>query len=126
MQLYLDRYETYQRLADKEKALHSLLEGVKVKDDVYELAGTYGAIGEVEPVYVQILGLLSSDFGLTEEDAVALVSEKSDLTYTKKLQAVISGVPYVETELAPEEPEAAPPVEDLLPEEESLLQENAG
>ena len=118
MQTNLDSYNSFLKIGDEVKALHYLIEGVHVKDDVYALAGSYGATAEVDQVYMEILATLSADYGLTEEDAYALIEEKSDLVYTKKLQAIVSGTEYVDDSAVSKEISQ----EDRLPEEEEMFQ----
>lgn len=118
MQTNLDSYNSFLKMGDEVKALHFLIEGVHVKDDVYVLAENYGAAAEVDAVYTEILAILSSNYGLAEEDARALINEKSDLVYTKKLQAIVGGTEYTESTVVPTEISQ----EDMLPEEEEIVQ----
>ena len=119
MQTNLDSYYSFLEIGDEVKALHSLIEGVHVKDDVYALAGSYNATSEVEKVYMEVLAILSSNYGLTEQDALEIIAEKSDLIYTRKLQAIANGTEYTEgsaLEISQE---------DMLPEEQELFQQTA-
>ena len=72
---------------------------------------------DVEKVYMEILAILSADYGLTQEDALEIIEEKSDLVYTKKLQAIVNGTEYVESSASEISQE------DMLPEEEEIFQE---
>ena len=68
---------------------------------------------------MEVLAILSSNYGLTEQDALEIIAEKSDLIYTRKLQAIANGTEYAEgsaLEISQE---------DMLPEEQELFQQTA-
>lgn len=117
MQTNLDSYYSFIEIGDEVKALHYLIEGVHARDDVYALAEGYSATADVEKVYMEILAILSADYGLTQEDALEIIAEKSDLVYTKKLQAIVNGTEYVESSASEISQK------DMLPEEEEIFQE---
>ena len=134
MQSSLDGYTSYHAIDNEVMALHSLLEGVHIKGDVSEKAELYGVSSQVQRVYNEILGILESGFGLTEAQAVQLLSEKSDVVYTNQLNAIAIGEEVI-IEEAVESEESTEPVEeaqeevveeisqeDLLPEELEIIE----
>ena len=98
------------------KALHCLLEGVRVKFDVFMKAEEYGVLSQVSDVYQQILDVLESKYNLSEETAMDIIKESSDAVYTRKLEAVIQGKTYSN------DTSNIVNQNDLLPEEEALIQ----
>ena len=115
MQSNLDGYDSYLKMNKEVKALHSLLEGVKVKFNVFMKAEEYNVLSQVSAVYQQILDILSNKYQLSEEAALDLVEEKSDAVYTRKLEAIVEGKPYIE------ENDKQMNQEDMLPEEEAIF-----
>jgi len=115
MQSNLDGYNSYKKIGDEVTAIHSLLEAVHVRDDVFAKAQEFDVLSKVSEIYNQILNILNGEYQLTEEDAMQLVQEKSDVTYTKKLQSLAEGKVYVEETVESESQE------NLLPEEEELF-----
>ena len=116
----LDGYYNYIKLGNEIYALHSLLEGVHVRDDVFVKAQEFDVLTEVSSVYNEILNLLNLEYQLTEEEAMELVKEKSDVTYTKKLQALTNGEDAEVLEEVSDEMNQ----ENLLPEEELFFDAN--
>ena len=111
----LDGYNNYIKMNKELKALHCLLEGVRVKFDVYMEAEELG-VSQVTTVYQQILDILSSKYNVSEEAAMDIVSEPSDAVYTRKLEAILEGKTYSgETGTQMNQ-------SDMLPEEEALFQ----
>lgn len=115
MQSNLDGYNSYKKIGDEVTAIHSLLEAVHVRDDVFAKAQEFDVLSKVSEIYNQILNILNGEYQLTEEDAMQLVQEKSDVTYTQKLQFLAEGKVYVE------ETVESVNQENLLPEEEELF-----
>ena len=115
MQSNLDGYENYLNMNKEVEALHSLLEGVKVKFDVFVKAEEYNVLTQVSAVYQQILDILSSKYQLSEENALELIDEESDAVYTRKLEAVVEGKLYFE------DTDKQMNQEDMLPEEEAIF-----
>ena len=116
MQSNLDGYHNYVKMNQEIKALHSLLEGVRVKFEVFLKAEELGVISQVNSVYTQILEILSNNYNLSEEEALDITNEKSDAVYTRKLEALVEGKVYIE------ESSNQMNQNDLLPEEEGLFQ----
>ena len=71
-------------------AIHSLLEGVHIKFDVFGKAEELGILSQVSAVYDKILEILNSTYHITEEEALELIDEKSDAVYTRKLEAIFT------------------------------------
>ena len=117
MKSNLDGYHNYLKLGNEMYALHSLLEGVHVRDEVFGKAQEFDILSEVSKIYNEILGLLSGEYQLSEEEALELVKEESDVTYTKKLQALTEGT---KVEVMKETTEEVSQ-DNLLPEEEELF-----
>ena len=115
MQSNLDGYNNYLMMNKEVYALHSLLEGVKVKFDVFSKAEEYNVLSQVGAVYQQILDILSSKYQLSEEDALELIEEKSDAVYTRKLESIVEGKPYSS------DSDKEMNQEDMLPEEEAIF-----
>lgn len=116
MQSNLDGYHNYVKMNKEVYALHSLLDGVKVKFEVYLKAEEFGVLTQVMDIYNEILEILNSKYYLSEDDALNLVNEKSDAVYTRKLEALVEGKSYIE--------DSSDSIDqsDLLPEEKELFQ----
>ena len=111
MQSNLDGYHNYLKLKQDVKALHSLLEAVRVKFDVFLKAEEFDVLSQVTVVYDEILNILSSKYHLSEEDAMDLIQEKSDAVYTRKLESLVGNEEYTKEGSEIDQ-------SDLLPEEE--------
>ena len=136
MQSSLDGYYNYIAINKNIMALHSLLEGVHLKSDIFSDAEAYKVTGQVDKVYQDILTLLNSEYNLTEEEAVQLTEMESDVRYTQELTVIVNGDAFeaemTDTQQMSEEtPEVTESVqeeiieeskqEDLLPEEIELI-----
>ena len=116
MQRKLDSYENYVKIDMSLEALDALLEGVSRYRDLRDEADEYNVGGEVSRIYGQILDALANNYGLSESDALDILASGDNVTYTQRLQAIISG-----EALGAEEdghPESKP---DVLPEEEEII-----
>ena len=118
MQSNLDGYHNYMKMNNETMAIHSLLEGVHIKFDVFGKAEELGILPQVRAVYDKILEILNSTYHITEEEALELIDEKSDAVYTRKLEAIAEGGEYTETNSEQTN------WEDMLPEEEVLFENN--
>ena len=94
MQSNLDGYYNYLKMNNEVKALHSLLEGVHVKFDVFLKAEEFNVLTQVSAIYDEILEILSSKYHLTEENAMSLIEEESDVVYTRKLESIVEHGEY--------------------------------
>ncbi len=115
MQRKMDSYENYSKLDMPLEALNALLDGVSRYQDLRDKADRYNVSDEVRAIYEQILDALAGDYGLSETDAMDIISSGDDVTYSQRVQAVIAGEAYgTESET----PEAK---QDILPEEEEII-----
>lgn len=115
MQSNLDSYQSYKSLKNEVYAIHSLLEAVHNKSDVFMKAEEYGVLPQVEIIYNNILEILNGQYHISETEALELTQEESDAVYTRKLEALAEKM----------DPSYTAPVmekqEDVLPEEEMML-----
>lgn len=139
MQSNLDGYYNYTAINENVMALHSLLEGVRLKSDILTSAELYGVSAQVDKIYQEMLTLLNSEYSLSEEKAIQLTQLESDVLYTEELTLIADGVAFTIEEAEEVENnidgEATLEVteeieeniqesqqEDLLPEEMELIQ----
>ena len=116
MQRKLDSFENYNKLDMQPEALNALLEGVDWYQDLRYDAEMYNVNGEVAAIYGQILDALSSNYGISESDAMEIISSGDDVTYSQRIKAVISGEGFsTDVEVLPEGKQ------DVLPEEEEII-----
>ena len=116
MQRKLDSYQNYKKMDMQLEALNALIEGVSRYQNLRDDAVTYNVSGEVADIYGQILDALASDYGLSEADALDIISSGDDVTYSQRIQAVISGEVYGAEEAQPEGKQ------DVLLEEEEIIE----
>ncbi|MCH5260562.1 MAG: hypothetical protein J1F18_12445, partial [Lachnospiraceae bacterium] len=116
MQRKLDSYENYKKMDMQLEALDALIEGVSRYQNLRSDAAMYNVGSETADIYEQILIALSVDFGLSESDALDIISSGDDVTYSQRLQAVISGEAFGE-----EEETGPAQKQDVLPEEEEII-----
>ena len=135
IRLWLREYEMFVEEGSEVEALDSLIQTVEEYPALYAYAVQWNAEAEVAAGYEEILGILSANYGLTEEQALEIAGERSDLEYTKMVVAIVEGRPFgswnepepaepsaPEEEQQSAEPEADTPLpmEDVLPEENEL------
>ena len=116
MQRKLDSYENYKKMDMQPEALNALIEGVSRYQNLRDDAASYNVGDEVADIYGQILTALSGDYGLSEADALDIISSEDDVTYSQRIRAVISGEFYGAEEVLPEGKQ------DVLPEEEEIIE----
>ena len=116
MQRKLDSYGNYKKMDMQPEALNALIEGVSRYQNLRDDAASYNVGGEVADIYGQILTALASDYGLSEADALDIISSEDDVTYSQRIRAVISGEFYGAEESLPEGRQ------DVLPEEEEIIE----
>ncbi|MDE6214087.1 MAG: hypothetical protein K2M70_11510, partial [Lachnospiraceae bacterium] len=112
-------YENYVNLNMRLEALNALISGVERYQQVLPKAEQYDVVDEVNTTYEQILGLLSMDFGVSESEALEIISLKDDVEYTQWLERILSGSTYSEDE-------GTGATLDILPEEEEILERLEG
>ncbi len=113
----LRSYENYNKLGMQMEALNALIEGVERCQLFRMEAQQYGIADEVDSVYAQILAQLSGNYGVSEADALDILSSSNDLSYSEKLYGIINGTGIEEPDV--EQPKVK---EDILPEEEEIIE----
>jgi len=90
MERKLESYENYKKLSDMEvEQLHALISGVDKYHKIRTEAQQYGVEVEVKNLYLNILGTLQAEYGVSEEKAIEIAAIKDDVAYTKELMHVI-------------------------------------
>ena len=112
----------YRRLVMEGKdmeALDYLVQCVYRKESVYLQGQEWNCMDMVEETYTGMIGLMTANYGLSEERAVEIATLKSDVDYTLALIDVLKALESdSETEEGSEQQEPLISYEDLLPEEE--------
>lgn len=125
IRLWLSEYKMFAEEGQEVEALDSLIQTVEDYPKLYEYAVQWNAGTEVQECYGDVLNILSEKYGLTEEQALEIAGESSDLEYTKKVVAIVEGRPFgswnepVPTQ-QPESGEESASLQDVLPEEDGL------
>ena len=114
MKQKLDSYQVYEQLGMPLEALDALVSGVDRYQSLLAKAEQYHVTAELKEVYDQILELLSTRFGVSETEAIAINAAEDDESYTRQLNDIINGNGSNDEE-APDE------MQDVLPEEEEIL-----
>lgn len=124
----LDSYHNYISMNMEIQALDALISGVEHYPAIYAEAEEYHVTQEVKAIYDTLVTILYDKFGISEEQAKEIIGY-DDLTYTKKLESIINGTPFVlpaaeadgenGTDAAAEIP--ARTETDILPEEQDIL-----
>lgn len=114
------RWKSYQNnmLLNKElEALHALMQGV---DYYHSLTGAedYETQNELNTLYQQICDALGR-YGITPEEAIE-INAYDDVTYTKRLTAIVNGTEFIAPGEEEAQEESLPP-QDVLPEEEEII-----
>ena len=112
----------------KVEALDALFEGVRVYRNMEARAESYGILSRITPIFETIYGELQN-YGLTDADIEEILSYESKVSYTKHLESIVNGTPFVMDEWLSEtaEPEVEEVIqepqvlEDVLPMEEDFL-----
>lgn len=112
----LSSYENYVNLNMRLEALDALISGVARYQLILADAEAYNVVSEVTDLYVQILGRLSTEFGVSEADALDIIGSKDDVIYSQRLMAIIDGTYASEAE------EISGERQDVLPEEEEIIE----
>ncbi|MCM1136558.1 MAG: hypothetical protein NC400_13410 [Clostridium sp.] len=139
MERKLESYQNNMAMNRELEAVDALILGVKCYQGMYE-ADTYGVRQEVAAIYQQICGILESNYGISEEEAIS-ITKYDDVAYTRRLRAIVGIEPTqtedaqtnaanggsseaedAEAEDAEAEDAAVEALEDVLPEEEDLVQ----
>ncbi len=96
--LYIRRwfteYELFAESGAEVEALDSLIQTVKDYPELYAYAAQWKAGMDVYAVYLEILDVLASKYGITEMQALQIAGIKSDLQYTRVVTALAEGEEY--------------------------------
>jgi len=88
----LDSYSVYLSLDKPVEALNALLNGINRYDELME-ENLYGAEINVNQAYQEILRILSSKYGLSENDA-RIILEMESVQYTRRLHELTLGIDF--------------------------------
>ena len=112
--------KNYQTLLMEGKELEALdyLVQFLCRHEEYRIEGQeWNSLDVVEETYTGMTGLLTANYGLTEDQALEIAALVKDTDYTLALMAVLEGT-YAQEETQEEQQEGVPSsYEDLLPEE---------
>lgn len=102
MERQLESYQNYSKMQGWElQQLNALLLGVQKYQRIKDRSQSYGVQEQVTNVYLNIISLLESQYGISEEEAVSLSAIRDRVEYTVTLKGIlgqeISGV-QMETE----------------------------
>ncbi len=125
IRLWMREYEMFVQAGQEPEALDSLLQSMHAYPALYQFSSQWNAAEEVRDIYDQMLEILQSKYGLTEEMAETIANEWDDLAYSKMVRAIAGGGTYDEWAENPGDQDAPvqenmEELEDLLPEEEEL------
>ena len=117
----LSSYENYKRLGMDVEALNALFEGVRMYPQIQAKAQEYNVVEKVDSIYNSIMAKFD-EYGLTQDDVNEILAYESKVKYTKRLQSIIDGTPFVyEDDVAQQQEQT---IDDILPEEEDFLPED--
>ena len=118
----VETYQNHVKLGEKLEALDDLMQGIAYYSEIEASEKLDYITSDATAEYHKILELLNADFGLSQQDAKAILEEKDLYVYNLQLQDIVDGKPYVrpgeEPEMIQEEKIV---LEDMLPEEEEYL-----
>ena len=89
MQRKYDSYVNHLKMNDELKALDSLITGVQTYYLINSEAEEYGCLDEIKSIKTQIVNILTSNYGITEQDALDLLLYEDEISYTKSLNDII-------------------------------------
>lgn len=116
-----DAYNNYLALGNRMEALNSLLEGVTQYRGQEDVALESGVHAQITVIYQDILEALQG-FGLSQTDVEEILAYESKVTYTKRLDSIVNGTPFVlEDSLESSIISQPQPLQDVLPGEEDFL-----
>lgn len=116
----LDSYHNYMGMNEEVYALDALMSGVQKYPDLLLEAEEYHITSDVNAIYETLLNILSDKYDISESTAKVIIGY-DDLTYTRKLESIVHGTPFVMP--GEEEVVTTGGVVNLLPEEEFILRE---
>ena len=119
-----DAYNNYLALGNRVEALNSLLEGVAQYRGQEDLALENGVHAQITVIYQDIMEALQ-EFGLSQSDVDEILGYESKVTYTKRLDSIVNGTPFViEDSLESTVTSEPQPLQDVLLGEEDFLPED--
>lgn len=111
----------YRRLVLEGKeleALDYLVQCICQREDNYLQGQEWNSLDVVEEAYAGMMGLLTANYGLTEEQAKEIAALKKDKDYTIALLLVLEGMGSDSSDQESGQQDQPVSYEDLLPEEE--------
>ncbi len=121
LQRKLASYQNNKKLEREVEALDALLLGVEKYHEL-ENVDEIGVRSEVDELYNQICGILLNNYGLSQENALEMLSY-DEFEYTRAIYNLIEGKGFSETEEVTMQEEPQVP-QDVLPEEEEIINLN--
>lgn len=120
MERKLKSYENNIAMDRELEAVDALFLGIKCYEGLRE-ADTYDVRQEVDAIYQQICGILESNYGISQEEAIS-ITKLDNVRYTKKIKALVGelAVPEETDAKTAETEDGGQDVQDALPEEEDL------
>lgn len=95
-----DSYENFRQMGMEVEALDALFEGVRVYRDMEAQAESYGVLSRITPIFETIYAELRN-YGLSEAEIEEILAYESKVAYTKRLESIVSGTPFVMNEWLP-------------------------
>ncbi len=117
----LASYHNYMSMDKEVQALDALMSGIEKYPELLANAEEYHVTQEVNVIYTTILNILNDRYYITEALAKIIVAYEDDLMYTRKLESIVYGTPFLEPV---EVSESVAVVSDVLPEEEDIIDES--
>lgn len=90
VQKEVNSFNNYTAMGKKLEALDSLVKGIRHYDLNLAEAGSLNITGQLENLKSQLVTALSTDFGVSEEEARRLVAIEDRVEYAKQLQEVLN------------------------------------
>ena len=120
MERKLKSYENNIAMDRELEAVDALFLGIKCYEGLRE-ADTYDVRQEVDAIYQQICGILESNYGISQEEAIS-ITKLDNVRYTKKIKALVGelAVPEETDAKTAETEDGGQDAQDALPEEEDL------
>lgn len=89
MERKLESYENYKKLEGMElEQLHALISGVGKYQRIENEAEQYGVLDSLHNIYLNILGILQDEYGVSEAEAQRIAAETNETEYTKELMRI--------------------------------------
>lgn len=120
-----DSYKNFVIMGEEVEALNSLLEGVAAYRNQEEAALEWGVHAQITLIYQGMMEALQG-YGLSVGEVDEILGYESKVTYTKRLDSIINGTPFVVEEATEESVTSeAQPLQDVLPGEDDFLPDDA-